>query len=187
MAFKQPPGKPSLVSAFIHSLKLSQILSQAMRTIVRKVWFITILIHFRWSHQYASTKARKHFSLTGPAWAERVIASFDSTVNEWAGSIPDHRPCASASTAVLHLTAYPVRWDPHREHEIFFRQSAQLYAQYHNLRIFIHRPFIGLQNPSPSAFPSAAICANAARACSHAVEATCKRLGARMTFFFEVC
>jgi hypothetical protein len=34
-AFKQPPGRPSRIAAFIYSLKLTQILGYALRTIVR--------------------------------------------------------------------------------------------------------------------------------------------------------
>lgn len=78
---------------------------------------------------------------------------------------------------VFHLGNYSthhsclVRWDPSRENDLFFNQSAILYAQYYQTQIFIHRPFIPKPGkPSPLSFPSLAICANAARSCSHIVD-----------------
>jgi hypothetical protein len=58
---------------------------------------------------------------------------------------------------------------------LFLKQSAALYATYYHLQIFIHRPFI----PSPrntirAAFPSLAICTNAARSCCHILESLSK-------------
>jgi hypothetical protein len=64
-----------------------------------------------------------------------------------------------------------VRWDPQRENELFFHQSAVLYALYYQLQIIIHRPFIpSPKKPSPLTFPSLAICTNAARSCSHVID-----------------
>lgn len=37
-AFKQPPGKPSLLSYFVCFIKLNQILAVALRTIVSHVY-----------------------------------------------------------------------------------------------------------------------------------------------------
>ncbi|KAI0034155.1 fungal-specific transcription factor domain-containing protein [Vararia minispora EC-137] len=148
-AFTQPSGKPSYVSAFIHSLKLSQILGYALRTI------------------YASSKARANFGFVGPEWEKRMIANFDSILNQWTDSVPDH-----------------LRWDPTREDDVFFLQSGHLYAQYYDLRIFIHRPFIRPQKTLPGEFPSLAICCNAARACSHVIDAEQSRFPTRVFPFF---
>lgn len=64
-----------------------------------------------------------------------------------------------------------MRWDPSRENDQFFDQSAILYAYYYQTQILIHRPFIPKPDkPSPLSFPSLAICANAARSCSHVVD-----------------
>lgn len=38
-AWKQPHGKPAVVSCFIHKLKLNQILGRALRTVVSGVYF----------------------------------------------------------------------------------------------------------------------------------------------------
>lgn len=59
-----------------------------------------------------------------------------------------------------------VRWDPGREDDIFFHQSAVLGTGYHYLRIIIHRPFIPqarrLAVP-PTALSSFEICVDSAR------------------------
>lgn len=69
-----------------------------------------------------------------------------------------------------------VRWDPSKENDQFFDQSAILYAYYYQTQILIHRPFIPKPDkPSPLSFPSLAICANAARSCSHVVDLQRKR------------
>ncbi|KAF9010747.1 fungal-specific transcription factor domain-containing protein [Cyathus striatus] len=83
-----------------------------------------------------------------------IIADLDSTMNNWMDSLP----------------AY-LRWNPSCTDDILLRQSAALHAQYYDLQIFIHRPFIpSPRNPQPGAFPSLAICANAARLCFHVLE-----------------
>ena len=72
---------------------------------------------------------------------------------------------------------YSVRWDPTREDDNFFNQSASCYALYYHIQILIHRPFIPSPNkPSPLSFPSLAICTNAARSCSHVAEIQRRRL-----------
>lgn len=57
-----------------------------------------------------------------------------------------------------------------------FEQSAVLYAAYYHLHIMIHRPFIpSPKKPAVLSFPSLTICTNAARSCSHVIEAYGKR------------
>lgn len=43
MAFRQPPGKPSLISAFNTFIRLNVLLSMALRTIVRILWPFPLL------------------------------------------------------------------------------------------------------------------------------------------------
>ena len=38
LAFKQPPGKPSTVSFFMHWVKLARIAAHALRTLVSVFW-----------------------------------------------------------------------------------------------------------------------------------------------------
>ncbi|KAJ7451834.1 fungal-specific transcription factor domain-containing protein [Mycena galericulata] len=94
-------------------------------------------------------------------WSQTAVVELDSALNQWLDSIPDH-----------------LRWDPHRQDEIFATQSACLFAAYYHVQIQIHRSFI----PSPendaslcSSFPSLAICANSARSCSHVMDVQAKR------------
>ena len=71
-----------------------------------------------------------------------------------------------------------VRWDPTRENLLFLNQSANLYANYYQLQIAVHRPFIpSPRKPSPLSFPSLAICTNAARSCIHVLDMQYKRAG----------
>uniref|UniRef100_A0A0W0EWG7 Xylanolytic transcriptional activator regulatory domain-containing protein n=1 Tax=Moniliophthora roreri TaxID=221103 RepID=A0A0W0EWG7_MONRR len=143
MAFKQPPGKPSYVTAFVSYLKLMRLLAMALRTI------------------YCINKSKMMLGFTGPQWEQRVVSELDSALNQWVDSVPEH-----------------LRWDPNREDEIFFNQSAVLYTQYYVLQIVIHRPFISSpKRPSPLSFPSLAICTNAARSCSHIVDLQRRRKG----------
>lgn len=59
------------------------------------------------------------------------------------------------------------------ENLAYFNQSAVLYSLYYTVQIQIHRPFI--DKPSPLTFSSLAICANAARSCSHVLDAHVRR------------
>ncbi|KAK7050568.1 fungal-trans domain-containing protein [Favolaschia claudopus] len=76
--------------------------------------------------------------------APEFLAELDSRLNEWANTIPEH-----------------LLWNPYNENEVFFSQSAALYASYYHWRIVIHRPF--MQAPGTSNLRSLAICTNAAR------------------------
>lgn len=90
-------------------------------------------------------------------------------------SVPDHRKLLSCHVNLPQFTHNPVRWDPVCENQLFLKQSATLYATYYHLQIFIHRPFIpSFRNPSPTTFPSLAICTNAARSCCHVLEIQCR-------------
>ncbi|KAJ7097867.1 putative fungal-specific transcription factor [Mycena belliarum] len=85
-----------------------------------------------------------------PSDAQNIIA-FDSALNSWLLEIPDH-----------------LRWDPNRQNQLHFNQSALLYAGYYSVQIMVHRPYIPapLETSRPGALPSLAICTNAARSCA---------------------
>ncbi|KAJ7813925.1 fungal-specific transcription factor domain-containing protein [Mycena olivaceomarginata] len=78
------------------------------------------------------------------AWEEQAIAELDSAINAWRDKIPDH-----------------LRWDPLREDPVFFNQSVALRCAYYHLQIMIHRPFIPMLRPAPTALPSLTICTSA--------------------------
>ncbi|KZV67310.1 hypothetical protein PENSPDRAFT_754999 [Peniophora sp. CONT] len=138
LAWVQPPGKPSKVAYFIASIRLSQIVGFALRTI------------------YSINKSKSLLGFGGAEWEQRIVAELDSTLNTWVDGVPGH-----------------LRWPPSPDEVVFFTQSAILYAQYYQLQIMVHRPFISTaKNPGHLSFPSLAICTNAARAISHIADAT---------------
>ncbi|KAF8268483.1 fungal-specific transcription factor domain-containing protein [Lactarius quietus] len=92
-------------------------------------------------------------------WEEHTVADLDSALNSWFDSIPDH-----------------LRWDPQREDETFFIQSANLRSAYYFIQIAIHRPFIPSSRKGSSlSFAALAICASAARAYTHVADVLRKR------------
>ncbi|EPQ52470.1 hypothetical protein GLOTRDRAFT_117339 [Gloeophyllum trabeum ATCC 11539] len=108
---------------------------------------------------YSINKSKMLLGFVGQQWEQHIVAELDSALNKWIDSVPDH-----------------LRWDPDREDEVFFQQSAMLYCSYYHLQILVHRPFIPLpRKPSPLSFPSLAICTNAARSMSHVVDILRKR------------
>ncbi|SJL11564.1 uncharacterized protein ARMOST_14969 [Armillaria ostoyae] len=70
--FNQPSGKPSKISYFNASIKLSEIMSVVMKT------------------SYSLKKARDMLGLTGKSWEQRLVVDLDSSLNAWVDSVPDH-------------------------------------------------------------------------------------------------
>jgi len=71
-AFKQPAGKPSLLSYFVSLTKLIQILAVALRTI------------------YSINKSKIFLGFVGPHWEQHIVAELDSALNEWVDTVPEH-------------------------------------------------------------------------------------------------
>lgn len=100
-------------------------------------------------------------------------------MNEWIGTVPEH--CmhsyhSSKFCAIVKHCDFSVRWDPNREDPMFFFQSAFLHIAFYHLQILIHRPFIPTpRKPSPTPFPSLAICTNAARSGARIIDAHTRR------------
>ncbi|RPD72366.1 hypothetical protein L226DRAFT_546928 [Lentinus tigrinus ALCF2SS1-7] len=110
---------------------------------------------------YSINKSKALLGFVGQQWEQHIVAELDSALNKWIDSVPDH-----------------LRWDPTRENLLFLNQSANLYANYYQLQIAVHRPFIpSPRKPSPLSFPSLAICTNAARSCIHVLDLQYKRAG----------
>ncbi|KAJ7467810.1 hypothetical protein B0H11DRAFT_2306193 [Mycena galericulata] len=95
-------------------------------------------------------------------WPRSAVAALDSALNVWIDLVPDH-----------------LRWDPHMQDPVFATQSAVLYARYYSVQIHIHRIFIpsssNKMEPSLYNYPSLAICASSARACSHVMNVLVRR------------
>ncbi|KAI9070185.1 hypothetical protein FKP32DRAFT_1543831, partial [Trametes sanguinea] len=71
-AFKQPPGKPSVVAFFNCYIRLHQILAFALRTI------------------YSINKSKALLGFVGQQWEQHIVAELDSALNKWIDSVPDH-------------------------------------------------------------------------------------------------
>jgi len=71
-SWKQPPGKPSKVTAFNVHLRLCEILAFTLRTL------------------YSNKKSKLLTGLIGGQWEERVVTELDSSMNKWKDSLPDH-------------------------------------------------------------------------------------------------
>ncbi|TFK27934.1 hypothetical protein FA15DRAFT_653244 [Coprinopsis marcescibilis] len=70
--WKQPPGKPSLLTAFNIHLRLNQVLSFSLRTI------------------YSINKSKILLGFVGQQWEQHIVSELDSALNKWVDSVPDH-------------------------------------------------------------------------------------------------
>ncbi|VDC06258.1 unnamed protein product [Peniophora sp. CBMAI 1063] len=84
-AFKQPEGRPSYMSYFICTIKLSQIMHLALRTV------------------YANARTRARSGFTGKEWLLETISRLDSLLNEWSDSVPDHLRDPSRADGLFFL------------------------------------------------------------------------------------
>jgi hypothetical protein len=109
-------------------------------------------------------------------WEELTVSSLDSALNRWFDSVPDHREFTLMVVFLSLTLCSSVRWDPQRENQTFFVQSAALRVAYYFIQITIHRPFIpSFRKESSLSFPALTICASAARACSNVADALRKK------------
>ncbi|KAJ6596639.1 fungal-specific transcription factor domain-containing protein [Mycena sp. CBHHK59/15] len=102
-AFRQPPGKPSLLTYFVCHIRLCEILGSTLRRL------------------YASNKSRMLMGLTGTDWEQRAVAELDSAMNEFLGTVPAHLRWDRDRTgvffdqsAVLHTMFYQLQITIHR-------------------------------------------------------------------------
>ncbi|KAL1746097.1 fungal-specific transcription factor domain-containing protein [Schizophyllum fasciatum] len=71
-SWKQPSGKPSKVSCFIASMKLSRIVEITIRTL------------------YGSNKYGCQSDFWGEDWGRDVVRELDSALNKWYSELPEH-------------------------------------------------------------------------------------------------
>ncbi|KJA20730.1 hypothetical protein HYPSUDRAFT_42800 [Hypholoma sublateritium FD-334 SS-4] len=69
-AFKQPPGKPSRMTAFVCHLKLTEILVFTLKTL------------------YATKKSKALSGFAGEEWERRIVSELDSSMNKWKETLP---------------------------------------------------------------------------------------------------
>ncbi|KAJ7776347.1 fungal-specific transcription factor domain-containing protein [Mycena metata] len=72
LAFRQPDGKPSLITFFCCYVRLSNILSLAVQML------------------YALNNTKQLLSHRDPDWEEHTVEELDSALNAWVDSIPTH-------------------------------------------------------------------------------------------------
>ncbi|KAF8162154.1 fungal-specific transcription factor domain-containing protein, partial [Mycena galopus ATCC 62051] len=106
---------------------------------------------------YSSNKAKNLYATGDGAWDEHIVSELDSALNKWVDGIPEH-----------------LRWDAHRVDPLFFKQSVALYVTYYHVQMTAHRPFV--VRSQPTTLPSLAICTNAARSCTHVIDAWYQRM-----------
>ncbi|KAF7309763.1 Fungal-trans domain-containing protein [Mycena indigotica] len=105
--FKQPEGKPSMISAFVCLLQLSQVTSFSLRTL------------------YSINKQKVLFGLTTGTksdWEQRIVVELDTTLDKWLEDIPPHlkwNPQREFSvfetqSVALHLSYYYLKMLVHR-------------------------------------------------------------------------
>ncbi|KAH9478764.1 FAD-dependent monooxygenase OpS4 [Psilocybe cubensis] len=71
-AFRQPPGRPSYMTAYVHFIKLCEILGFVLRTL------------------YTTKKSRMISGFVGPDWEGKMVAELDSSMNKWKEALPEH-------------------------------------------------------------------------------------------------
>ncbi|KAJ7200688.1 fungal-specific transcription factor domain-containing protein [Mycena rebaudengoi] len=84
LAFKQPPGKPSLMAYMICYIKLLDILGFAQKTL------------------YTLKRSKKR-GAEAEHWNQQVVAELDSAMNHWIDSIPDHCAAMGPTQGGLHV------------------------------------------------------------------------------------
>jgi hypothetical protein len=119
----------------------------------------------------------------GPDWESHVISELDSQLNKWSDTIPDH--CTSLYACQFLLTPINseilVRWDPSREDPKDLLQSANVMSLFYFTQIMVHRPFMTrTDKAAPLAYPSLAICTNAARSAARLAAILMRRMPAKV-------
>ncbi|KAJ3793177.1 fungal-specific transcription factor domain-containing protein [Lentinula aff. detonsa] len=150
-AFKQPQGRPSLMTFWTTHLKLMDILAFAQKNL------------------YAVKKPSEIWGssdLQVPSWDAKVVSELDAALNRWVDQIPDH------------LRWDPHREDLIFFGQSCSLYCTYYFVQIHVHRPFI-RPEIPRtsrqKNYSGMSYSSLGVCANAARSCLHVLDLHSRR------------
>ncbi|PFH51533.1 hypothetical protein AMATHDRAFT_142483 [Amanita thiersii Skay4041] len=95
-AFQQPPGVPALVASFNCFVRLTQVLTFALKT------------------AYAINKSKVFFGLITGDWKEEVIRQLEIAMGEWFKNLPEHlkwsdkmtNPVYASQSATIHSLYY---------------------------------------------------------------------------------
>ncbi|KAI0703341.1 fungal-specific transcription factor domain-containing protein [Cerioporus squamosus] len=151
LAFRQPEGKPSVVSGFVHWIKLSHIVAYALKTL------------------YTPSKSKVALGLTGTQWKEPVLEKLNDALLKWLDELPPHlrwRPDMedrffASQAATLHTTYHLVQIITYRP----FIRIPRLRS--------LHRPMSAQH--SMFSQKALAICLNSARAGAYILDVQTKR------------
>ena len=102
--FKQPTGKPSLVTAFNVFLKLKKLLAFALRAVVGTPGWGLCSISLTMVFQYSINKSKIQLGVDGQQWEQHIVSSLNSALNSWVDAVPDHRE--PAQCLLLPMTDY---------------------------------------------------------------------------------
>lgn len=144
LAFKQPAGKPSLVTAFNSWVRLTQLTSFAARTL------------------YSSDKQQGVLRRLGPNWRSRAIEKMNAALAQWYETIP------------AHLRWSPTMENPIFANQAVTLYTTYHLARIMIYRPFIKAPDAptgtqGREDPRGLENPALAVCTEAARACARII------------------
>ncbi|KAL0575674.1 Gypsy retrotransposon integrase-like protein 1 [Marasmius crinis-equi] len=110
LAFKQPSGRPSYVSGFIATIRLSEILAFVLRSL------------------FSLKRSKFGVMQSAEPWERNVVAELDSALNHWKSKLPEHLQWNPGGvgrlffeqSAFVHALFYVVQIQAHRR----FAQSS---------------------------------------------------------------
>ncbi|KAH7104003.1 fungal-specific transcription factor domain-containing protein [Auriculariales sp. MPI-PUGE-AT-0066] len=126
---------------------------------------------------YSINRSRLLMGFVGAEWERRIVLKLEESLSNWLKALPEH-----------------LRWNPHRDHPLWFSQSALLHTAYCGAQMIVHNPLMSnryrlsretpLSNSSdPEATPDVvqalAICISAAHFCVQILRVQIQR-GARV-------
>ncbi|THU89038.1 hypothetical protein K435DRAFT_678777, partial [Dendrothele bispora CBS 962.96] len=142
-AFKQPEGKPSLLSHWIGRLKLFTIFKYSQRTI------------------YAAR--RPQFIMgSDEDWRQKVIAQIDSSLNSWVEKIPSHHQLSKDRKRIFATQAAAL-------YSMYYFFQIQLHRPFIT-KMSGASTTSATESSSANASVHMAICVNAARSCIHLLD-----------------
>ena len=189
MAFRQPEGIPAKVSAFISSIKLSQVIAFALKTVVCP--FLSFSKPHLTFSKYAIDHSKVFSGLIHTNWRQDVFEQLKTALSEWEASLPEHR---MSKPPVLRIISYPtllqVMWSQQNETSPFNARAGTLQILYHTVQMLIYRPFMPSLyvhiSPSeqyrphqpttlPPPYHAMDVCIEAARSCARIIRVLTQR------------
>ncbi|THU94916.1 hypothetical protein K435DRAFT_144066 [Dendrothele bispora CBS 962.96] len=154
--FEQPRGKPSLISGWIHYLKLVEIMGSVHRGIYairRPPW-----------NEYG-------VSADDPEYDQKTVLFLDSTLNKWIDSMPEHvkwdpknpNPLFFNQSVMLHSSYY---WVQIQVHKTFIPKPGPMSS----FPTSFSESDTSTSSENSKMMMSLAVCANAARSCLRILE-----------------